>query len=128
MAARPAPSGNIRKGDFQRVGKLLGRTADAIRQRRKKLVAEEATRNVWAPSPAQVVAMRAEAKTMKVAGGAPKGVRDAHRAIVTSHDAPDPTRPERPCARCTNKFQPTLRRRMLCARCFGSDTRGHIED
>lgn len=27
-------------------------------------------------------------------------------------------RPKRPCACCGNRFQPTVRRRMLCARCF----------
>ena len=27
-------------------------------------------------------------------------------------------RPERPCAWCRDPFQPTIRRRMLCAPCF----------
>ena len=26
--------------------------------------------------------------------------------------------PQRPCASCKNKFQPTVARRMLCLRCF----------
>ena len=30
--------------------------------------------------------------------------------------------PERPCSRCGKRFQPTLRRRLLCAGCF---TGGH---
>ena len=34
-------------------------------------------------------------------------------------DPPDKTRPCRRCARCGKKFKPTLRRRMLCLRCFG---------
>ena len=38
------------------------------------------------------------------------------------HDKPDPSRPERPCACCGRRFQPTTRRRMLCAECFtGND-------
>lgn len=34
----------------------------------------------------------------------------------------DPTLdcPKRPCAKCGRKFQPTLKRRMLCASCFGN--------
>ena len=36
----------------------------------------------------------------------------------TMTDAPDKSRPKRPCARCDAKFQPTVRRRLLCARCF----------
>ena len=27
-------------------------------------------------------------------------------------------KPERPCSRCGNTFQPTIRRRMLCRWCF----------
>ena len=34
-------------------------------------------------------------------------------------DLPDAARPERPCALCGRSFQPTARRRMLCAGCFG---------
>ena len=33
-------------------------------------------------------------------------------------DRPDLSRPERPCACCGNRFQPTQRRRMLCRDCF----------
>ena len=33
-------------------------------------------------------------------------------------DAPDPTRPRRACACCGAEFQPSKRRRMLCADCF----------
>ena len=29
-------------------------------------------------------------------------------------------RPKRPCSRCGRSFKPTVRRRMLCAGCFGS--------
>ena len=36
----------------------------------------------------------------------------------TMTDAPDKSRRKRPCARCDAKFQPTVRRRMLCVRCF----------
>ena len=28
-------------------------------------------------------------------------------------------RPKRPCSRCGVKFQPTIKRRMLCATCYG---------
>lgn len=27
-------------------------------------------------------------------------------------------RPRRPCSRCGKRFQPTIKRRMLCAYCF----------
>ena len=33
-------------------------------------------------------------------------------------DRPDPDRARRPCASCGRKFQPTLRRRLLCLYCF----------
>ena len=29
-------------------------------------------------------------------------------------------KPERPCSRCGKQFKPTVRRRMLCASCFGN--------
>ena len=35
-------------------------------------------------------------------------------------DAPDMTRPTRPCSRCGSRFQPSTRRRMLCADCHRS--------
>ena len=35
-----------------------------------------------------------------------------------SRDPPLEDRPHRPCALCGTPFQPTVRRRMLCARCF----------
>lgn len=38
------------------------------------------------------------------------------------HDVPI-DRPERACARCRNKFQPTKKRRLLCYACFTNDTR-----
>ena len=39
---------------------------------------------------------------------------------VTPHDAPMGS--PRPCARCRNTFQPTVRRRLLCRPCFdGAD-------
>lgn len=31
-------------------------------------------------------------------------------------------RPRRPCARCNQLFQPTIRRRMLCSDCFACAT------
>ena len=36
-------------------------------------------------------------------------------------------RPARPCSRCSKPFQPTLRRRMLCAHCaaYANDTGGN---
>ena len=33
-------------------------------------------------------------------------------------DNPLKGKPKRPCASCGNLFQPTVRRRMLCHRCF----------
>ena len=40
----------------------------------------------------------------------------------TYTDSPDKTRAKRPCARCGKRFQPTLKRLMLCLSCF---TGGH---
>ena len=37
----------------------------------------------------------------------------------TMTDAANKSRPKRSCARCGNRFQPTTKRWMLCARCFG---------
>ena len=34
-------------------------------------------------------------------------------------DPVDKSRPKRPCARCGQRFQPTYKHRMLCARCYG---------
>ena len=34
------------------------------------------------------------------------------------HDRPDHSRPRRACAICEQAFQPTVRRRLLCAHCF----------
>ena len=31
-------------------------------------------------------------------------------------------KPKRPCARCGRRFQPTVKRRMLCAGCFSTAT------
>ena len=36
-----------------------------------------------------------------------------------NQDPTDKSQERRPCARCGQRFQPTLRRVMLCARCFG---------
>ena len=47
------------------------------------------------------------------------------RVLVSKTDAPEPwakdlpiDRPKRACARCGKEFQPTGKRRMLCAECF----------
>ena len=42
---------------------------------------------------------------------------EAHSPLPKVGDA-ELGRPERPCARCGTTFKPTLRRRVLCARCF----------
>ena len=42
----------------------------------------------------------------------------AHREGIIPLDAPDMTRPRRPCARCRKIIQPTTRRRLLCTACF----------
>ena len=57
-----------------------------------------------------------------VAGTRPTQLRaiDESPAPVPHHDPPLQG-PARPCACCGNPFQPTLRRRCLCARCFASD-------
>ena len=33
---------------------------------------------------------------------------------------------ERPCARCGRMFQPSIKRRMLCAPCFGGGDGGGL--
>ena len=45
----------------------------------------------------------------------------------TMTDSTDKTRRKRPCARCDAKFQPTVRRRMLCVRCFRGAGAGLVE-
>ena len=56
----------------------------------------------------------------------PVGELPRGQASAGAFDGPMPTpskdvklkRPKRPCSRCGNKFQPTIRRRMLCATCY----------
>ena len=51
------------------------------------------------------------------------------KETVAAHiDPVDPTRPERPCARCRNIFQPTLKRRLLCRGCYADDDRAGPEN
>ena len=38
--------------------------------------------------------------------------------ISLRRDRPLPDRPKRPCSNCRRPFKPTIRRRMLCPRCF----------
>ena len=45
-------------------------------------------------------------------------VRALYDAAVIPLDAPDLARPARPCSRCGVVFQPSTRRRMLCATCY----------
>lgn len=41
---------------------------------------------------------------------------------VKPDDPASPKVPKRPCARCGNPFQPTVKRRMLCLGCYkGAD-------
>ena len=42
----------------------------------------------------------------------------ARRDGIIPLDAPDLSRPRRPCARCRKIIQPTTRRRLLCTACF----------
>ena len=41
-------------------------------------------------------------------------------------DRPLPGGQERPCARCGRMFQPSIKRRMLCAPCFGGGDGGGL--
>lgn len=46
-------------------------------------------------------------------------------SVGAARDQADPTRPVRPCAKCGRRFQPTVKRKMLCGGCFkhaGSDS------
>ena len=65
----------------------------------------------------------------RIVSQTPRAVREraerAHRARerytgtpVFPSDQPDYSRAERPCSRCSTMFQPSTRRRMMCAACF----------
>ncbi len=55
----------------------------------------------------------------QVAGTQPHQLRAvALERAPGSQDRPLTGRPERPCSNCGRLFAPTLRRRMLCLRCF----------
>ena len=41
-------------------------------------------------------------------------------------DPPLKDKPERPCTRCGKSFQPTLKRRLLCAGCFRRGDAGMV--
>ena len=42
-------------------------------------------------------------------------------------DPPDTTRRKRPCCRCGKRFQPTLKRLMLCLSCFTGSAVGGMD-
>ena len=53
----------------------------------------------------------------------------AHRETSCNPlDAPDLARPPRPCSCCKREFQPSVRRRMLCAACYRNAPRLYAED
>ena len=64
------------------------------------------------------------AKIKAMAGMRPWETRAVDPAPLRQGDRPLPDRPERPCSRCGKMFQPSLKRRMLCASCFGRATGG----
>lgn len=46
--------------------------------------------------------------------------RDADPSYARGARSPNSARgAKRPCARCRNKFQPTIRNRLLCRHCYG---------
>ena len=128
LAVALLPSGHVRKGEFQRVGRLLDRSADGCRQRRTFLAEKNRDRGAWRPSEEALDAMQAEAQTMHPAGARRHVVGLALPPEMERKDAP---RPARPCARCSQRFLPTMQRRLLCAFCYSDDDRDstlHIEN
>ena len=127
---QPDPDRRAPDGSIPVLAAALGRTEGALTTRLKKLKralrrqSAAAAAGQWVLTPAQVAIMRAEAATMRPAGmqrGGPSVVE-----ALRDHETGDRPigRPERPCARCGNKFQPTQRRRLLCLGCFSG---GHSE-
>ena len=62
-------------------------------------------------------------KPAPMAGMRPWELNAIHPDPMRTGDRPI-ERPERPCSRCRKMFQPTLKRRMLCAGCFNGDRGG----
>ena len=60
----------------------------------------------------------------------PDAVRQRERKRLDGFalDSPDLARPERPCARCSTMFQPTTRRRMMCAACYRQASGAYVEN
>ena len=65
---------------------------------------------------------RADNGKQLAAGESPFGHRSAgvwKGSLPSPKSDPRLDRPKRPCACCRRRFQPTVKRRMLCASCFG---------
>ena len=60
----------------------------------------------------------------------PDAVRQRERKRLDGFalDSPDLARPERPCARCSTMFQPTTRRRMMCAACYRQASGAYVKN
>ena len=59
---------------------------------------------------------------LRPAGELPSQLAAVHAGRMPPAHNRDPAlkdEPKRRCARCGQKFQPTAKRRMLCARCYG---------
>lgn len=85
--------GTVAVTPLQRLAKRLDRSVGTLYARRRRLGIAQMPK--------------------KITKREPKGVNT---------DAPI-DRPERPCARCGNTFQPTVKRRLLCYPCFTDDGR-----
>lgn len=81
---------------LQDLAERLGRTKQSVRGRRQALI------NAGFDLPRTVYA---------------NGTKRA--PVVNPHDCD--LGPERPCARCGTRFQPTVRLRLLCKPCFGKN-------
>ncbi len=130
------PDRGVERGALAALAHTLGRSRGAVATRlrniRAMLRALRAARRAARPAPnggdgfgqANFEAMRAEAKTLRPAGTpATTGVASTNAEMPAPFVDPNLDRPERPCARCRREFQPTVRRRMLCATCFADEDR-----
>lgn len=119
LAAQPLPPTEKHHGpsELQQIADRLGRSYMAVACRRSRLM-----RGVAESREEAAVSFREAHERCKVDMGAPSGQHD----VPTSAREPDRPldKPERPCAQCGRKFQPTAMRRMLCASCFSRSSSG----
>ncbi|MCY4394989.1 MAG: hypothetical protein OXC10_07640 [Rhodospirillaceae bacterium] len=125
LAAHIVLARELMVGDIETVAEAHGMTPAEAQQATGwfRAIAEPAYRGtaVLAAASARATRLRHGPPLRPAWDGPDPTGADAEFSRAETKDRPDLSRPERPCARCRRRFQPTLRRRMLCGYCFRGD-------